>query len=145
MSLNNTKKIIIFLLITCIAIVNGLAQNEQYDTKQCDKAYNHISEEKTNLFQKISRGGASLIPPGYHPFGYKLTVLGETFLSFDGSLDSDIGRFLASFKSGKRKTKSDLKDVWLEIVRVSKKGQSMRILRRLDEFIDFCLNAGFLN
>lgn len=103
------------------------------------------TKKKTSIFEKISRGGASLIPAGYHPLGYKLTTLGTTFLSFDGSLDSDIGRFLSTFKSGKRRSKSDLKDILLEIVRVSKTGQSMRILRKLNDLIDFCLKVGFLS
>ena len=64
------------------------------------------------------RGGALLA--GRHPFGYRMTALGEEFLEFEGSLDSDVGRFLASFKStltGSRKTKSSVKSEWLEILR----------------------------
>lgn len=40
------------------------------------------------------RGGAALnlFPSGYNPFGYGLTPLGQRFLEFDGSLDSDVGR-----------------------------------------------------
>ena len=40
------------------------------------------------------RGGAALnlFPSGYNPFGYGLTSLGQRFLEFDGSLDSDVGR-----------------------------------------------------
>mmetsp|Transcript_33608 Transcript_33608/g.41162 ORF Transcript_33608/g.41162 Transcript_33608/m.41162 type:complete len:163 (-) Transcript_33608:223-711(-) len=91
----------------------------------------------------IPRGGG-LIPAGYHPFGYALTELGERFLQYDGSLDSDIGRFLASFKSG-RKTKKVVKDQWLEVLRVSKTGQSARIYRKLEELISFCVDAGFLS
>jgi hypothetical protein len=91
---------------------------------------------------RIPRGGG-YIPAGWNPFGYFITPLGLTFLEFDGSLDSDVGRFLASLKSG-RKKRSALKEQWLEIVRVSKTGQSMRILRRLDDLIDFCIKAGLL-
>lgn len=91
---------------------------------------------------RIPRGGG-YIPAGWNPFGYFITPLGLKFLEFDGSLDSDIGRFLASLKSG-RKKRSALREQWLEIVRVSKSGQSMRILRRLDDLIEFCIKAGFL-
>lgn len=90
------------------------------------------------------RGGGGFIPGGWNPFGYKITPLGEEFLKFDGSLDSDVGRFMASLKSS-RKTKATIKDNWLEIVRVSKTGQSMRIYRLLDELIQFCLNAGLID
>ena len=93
------------------------------------------------------RGGAALnpFPAGYNPFGYSLTDLGKTYLEFEGSLESDIGKFLSTMKSGKRKSKDTMKEQWLEIVRVSKKGQSMRILRKLDDLIDFCLKAGFID
>lgn len=87
------------------------------------------------------RGGGML--SGWNPFGYGLTDLGTQFLSFEGSADSDVGRFLATFKSG-RKRKKTLKDQWLEIVRVSKSSQSMRIYRLLDDLWQFCIQAGFL-
>ena len=88
--------------------------------------------------------GGGVLPAGYNPFGYKITSLGERYLGYDGSLDSDIGRFLSSVKV-KRKSLKDLKSEWVEIVKVSKKGQSMRIYRSLDDLIDFCLKAGFLD
>lgn len=94
----------------------------------------------------IPRGGAglsSLIPAGYNPLGYKITELGTQFLEFEGSLDSDIGRFLASLKS--RKRHAALKEQWLEIVRVSKTGQTMRIYRTMDDMIAFCLKARLLD
>ncbi|KAL7524019.1 hypothetical protein ACHAWF_000784 [Thalassiosira exigua] len=102
------------------------------------------------------RGGAAAalnpFPSGRHPFGYGLTDLGRRYLSYDGSLDSDVGRFLSSLKGGggdagktKRKTKAALKEQWLEVVRMSKKAQSMRIYRKLDEMIVFCLEAGFVD
>ena len=98
-------------------------------------------------WKDVERGGgfglSSLVPAGYNPFGYKITELGKKFLAFDGSLDSDIGRFLASVKT--RKRFDGIKSQWLEILRVSKAGQSMRIYRSLQELIDFCLNAGFLD
>jgi hypothetical protein len=98
-----------------------------------------------NVYKRIARGGgfASLIPAGYNPFGYKITELGTKFLEFDGSLDSDVGRFLASVKS--RKRFEELKSQWLEIVRVSKTGQSMRIYRSLDDLISFCIKANLLD
>ena len=88
------------------------------------------------------RGGS--IFAGWNPFGYGITSLGLQFLGFDGSLDSDVGRFLASFKSG-RKREQQLKQQWLEIVRVSKAGQSMRIYRKIDELLSFCVKSGFLS
>mmetsp|Transcript_4131 Transcript_4131/g.5406 ORF Transcript_4131/g.5406 Transcript_4131/m.5406 type:complete len:167 (-) Transcript_4131:361-861(-) len=91
----------------------------------------------------IPRGGV-WFPAGYHPYGYGLTELGLEFLKFEGSLDSDIGRFLASLKTGRKKQKV-LKEQWLEVVRVSKTGQSMRILRTLDNLIEFCIKVGFIN
>ena len=84
-----------------------------------------------------------MIPAGYHPLGYKISDLGIKFLEFDGSLDSDVGRFLASLKQ--RKSTAALKAQWMEILRVSKKGQSMRIYRQLQDLTDFCLQAGFIN
>eukprot|EP00536_Pseudo-nitzschia_multiseries_P002635 jgi/Psemu1/183973/e_gw1.35.133.1 len=94
----------------------------------------------------IPRGGfsiSSIIPAGYNPFGYCITELGQKFLEFDGSLDSDVGRLLASVKS--RKRFDTIKSQWLEIIKVSKKGQSMRIYRQLEDLINFCLKAGFLD
>jgi hypothetical protein len=90
----------------------------------------------------LSRCGG-IFPSGYHPFGYALTELGERFLGFEGSKESDVGRFLASLKSG-RKSKSTLKEQWLEVLRVSKSSQSLRIYRMLDELILFSLKAGFI-
>lgn len=107
----------------------------------------HTSASHNYSWRDVERGGAfglsSLIPAGYNPFGYKITKLGQKFLEFDGSLDSDIGRFLSSVRT--RKRFDGIKDQWLEILRVSKKGQSMRIYRSLKELIAFCLEAGFLD
>jgi hypothetical protein len=89
------------------------------------------------------RGGGWIIPAGYNPFGYKITPLGEQFLSFDGSLDCDVGRFLASLKD--RKRFATLKGQWLEVVRVSKLGQSMRIYKNLQELLTLCLNMGLID
>uniref|UniRef100_A0A7S2M921 Uncharacterized protein n=1 Tax=Skeletonema marinoi TaxID=267567 RepID=A0A7S2M921_9STRA len=112
---------------------------------KCD-ATNHVGIDISSL----PRGGAAAaalnpFPSGYNPFGYGLTDLGKEYLSYDGSLDSDVGRFLSSLKSGKRKSAPVLKEQWLEVVRVSKQGQSMRIYRKLDELISFCLKAGFID
>jgi hypothetical protein len=93
---------------------------------------------------RIPRGGGwSWIPAGWNPFGYKITPLGEEFLKFDGSLHGDVGRFLAAMKS--RKTTSSIKQQWLEVVRASHSGQTMRIYRSIDKLIKFCLEAGFIN
>ena len=90
------------------------------------------------------RGGWKIIPAGWNPFGYKITSLGLRYLDFEGSLDGDVGRFLASLKSS-RKTIPTVKDQWLEVVRVSKKGQSMRIYRNLEDLFDFCISAGLID
>ena len=90
------------------------------------------------------RGGGSVIPAGWNPFGYKITSLGHEFLKFEGSVDSDVGRFISSLKT-KRVRYQTLKDSWLEIVRASKSGNSMRILRQLDDLIKFCLAAGLID
>jgi hypothetical protein len=102
----------------------------------------------SSIISSLRGGGAAALnpfPAGYNPLGYRLTALGITFLQFDGSLDSDVGRFLSTLKGGQRKSMSVMKEQWLEIVRVSKKAQSMRIYRRLDDMIDFCLKAGFVD
>ena len=84
-----------------------------------------------------------MIPAGYNPFGYRITELGDSFLEFEGSLDSDVGRFLASLKT--RKKLAELKSQWLEIVRVSKSSQTMRIYRTIDDLIAFCIKARLLD
>jgi hypothetical protein len=89
------------------------------------------------------RGGFGLIPSGWNPLGYKLTSLGEEFLSFEGSRDSDVGRFLASLKE--RKRVKTIKSEWLEILRAAKTAQSMRIYKQRDEMIQFCLKAGLID
>jgi hypothetical protein len=93
----------------------------------------------------LPRGGglAGLIPAGFNPFGYKITDLGTQYLEFEGSLDSDVGRFLASLKT--RKRFEALKAQWLEIVRVAKSAQSMRIYRTLDDLITFCIEARMID
>jgi hypothetical protein len=89
------------------------------------------------------RGGFGLIPSGWNPLGYKLTSLGEEFLAFEGSRDSDVGRFLASLKE--RKRVKTIKSEWLEILRAAKTAQSMRIYKQRDEMIQFCLKAGLID
>lgn len=99
----------------------------------------------SGLDQALERRGGGIIPPGYNPFGYKITPLGERFLEFGPTcLESDVGRLLASLKT-KRKTMSVIQTQWLEIVRVSKTGQSMRIYRTLQDLIDFCLAARLID
>jgi hypothetical protein len=87
--------------------------------------------------------GGGFLPGGYNPFGYKITKLGEQYLAFGETLGSDVGRFLASIKN--RKTKAALKAQWIEIVKVSKTGQTMRIYRTMDELLKFCLDAGLVD
>mmetsp|Transcript_54 Transcript_54/g.109 ORF Transcript_54/g.109 Transcript_54/m.109 type:complete len:157 (+) Transcript_54:194-664(+) len=95
------------------------------------------------LDNTLSIRGGGIIPGGWNPMGYRITKLGEQFLSFDGTLDTDIGRFISSLK--RRKWKSTLKSEWLEILRASKSAQTMRIYRTLDDLLKFCLKAGFIN
>jgi len=99
-------------------------------------------------WKRIERGGgfglSRFVPAGYNPFGYKISELGLKFLELDGSLNSDVGRFLASVKAS-RKRFDTIKSQWIEIVRVSKAGQSMRIYRNLEDLIAFCLKAKLLD
>ena len=100
-----------------------------------------LTDNKSVL--KLRGGGWLFLPAGWNPFGYKMTALGEAFLNFEGSTDGDVGRFLASVRKT-RKTKATLKQNWIEVVRVAKTAQAMRIMRQLDDLIAFCLKAGFL-
>lgn len=95
-----------------------------------------------DLVNIVARGGGAWLS-GINPFGYKMTVFGEEFLKIEGCADSDVGRLIASLKE--RKRHKVLKDQWLEVVRVAKTKQAMRIYRTLDELIAFCLRAGFID
>ena len=101
-----------------------------------------LSSKVTTLPFVIPRGGG-IIPGGYNPFGYRITALGEEFLKFEGSSDSDVGRLLTTLR--KRKKFQAIKEQWLEVLRVSKSGQSMRIYRLLKELLDFAVKAGFVD
>ena len=90
------------------------------------------------------RGGGWIVPAGWNPLGYKITDLGEEYLSYDGALESDVGRFLASLKSGRKRFQT-LKEQWLEVLRVSKTAQSMRIYKKLQDLLQFCLKAGLID
>eukprot|EP00614_Pseudopedinella_elastica_P022199 CAMPEP_0172625602 /NCGR_PEP_ID=MMETSP1068-20121228/144759_1 /TAXON_ID=35684 /ORGANISM="Pseudopedinella elastica, Strain CCMP716" /LENGTH=130 /DNA_ID=CAMNT_0013434941 /DNA_START=55 /DNA_END=447 /DNA_ORIENTATION=- len=84
---------------------------------------------------------------GLHPFGYRITPLGEKFLAFDDTQKSIIGIFLASMRSTVkfgRKRRSILKGEWLEMVRYAKTADASRVYQRLDEIIDFCLKANLI-
>ena len=138
-------KVFWFFVAACLlsSLSNDVSVVDGFEVKDAAKRCFAISIYDISTL----RGGAALnpFPSGYNPMGYGLTDLGKQFLDFDGSLDSDVGRFLASLKSGKRKSKSVMKEQWLEVVRVSKQGQSMRVYRLLDELIAFCLKAGFID
>jgi hypothetical protein len=93
-------------------------------------------------------GGASAgrswwIPSGYHPYGYQITALGEEFLSFPGSLECDLGRFLASLKT--RKTTYALKNAWLEVIRNSKTAQALNVYKNIDRMLQYCLKAKLID
>ena len=124
---------------------DGHEKNFNFSSPPSQKVTSIGQSRTRNLLQTLQiRAGASWLPAGYHPYGYGLTELGLEFLKFEGSLDSDIGRFLASLKTGRKKQKV-LKEQWIEVVRVSKTGQSMRILRTLDDLIAFCVKVGFID
>jgi hypothetical protein len=112
--------------------------------------YSHATRSLSSLLtdRKVLldlRGGGLFLPAGYHPFGYKITPLGEQFLEIHKNcLESDVGRFIASLKN-KRKTFSTLQQEWLEIVRVSKSGQIMRIYRTMKDMIEFCIAARLID
>ena len=130
--------------------LHDLLVNNVDAVMELDDNCNKLINNNPILFvNSVNRGGGFFswfkIPAGYNPFGFRITEFGELFLSFEGSLDSDLGRFLASLKSDKRKTFSTLKSQWLEIVRVSKTSQSMRVYRQIQEFVDFCIQAGFID
>jgi hypothetical protein len=98
--------------------------------------------------QDIRGGGATTglswwIPSGYHPYGYQITALGEEFLSFPGSLECDLGRFLASLKT--RKTTYALKNAWLEVILNSKTAKAMNMYKNIDNMLQCCLKAKLID
>lgn len=100
-----------------------------------DKSHHYRNQRAIGI-----RGGALFA--GYNPFGLAITPLGHEFLAFEGSRDSDVGRLLSSLKS--RKRRATIKSEWLELVRFSKTGQSMRIYQNLEKLLDFLLRCGFI-
>ena len=129
-----------FKIFFCTLVALLLSAESSHAWKQSDSV---ASTSRPTAAHVDVRGGG-YIPAGWHPYGYKITELGEEYLAFEGSLDSDLGRFLASLKT-KRKTVESLKDNWVEVVKVTKSAQSMRILRKLYEYIEFCLKAGLID
>jgi hypothetical protein len=91
----------------------------------------------------VTTGRSWWIPSGYHPYGYQITALGEEFLSFPGSLECDLGRFLASLKT--RKTTYALKNAWLEVIRNSKTAQAMNVYKNIDKMLQYCLKAKLID
>ena len=148
---HDVKFLVVLIMTTVLFLLPDVSSVEGFkgDAIRLFRSHNYFLHDISDI--TTLRGGAAAaaalnpFPSGYHPMGYGLTDLGKQFLDFDGSLDSDIGRFLASLKSGKRKSQSVLKEQWLEVVRVSKQGQSMRVYRQLDDLIAFCLKAGFID
>ncbi|KAJ8600065.1 hypothetical protein CTAYLR_001868 [Chrysophaeum taylorii] len=110
---------------------------------QCTAAWRRLLDGRTEEERRSAlgvRGGGML--DGYHPFGVIITDLGARFLEFEGSRDSDLGRLLSSIKH--RKRRATIKSEWLEIVRVSKSAQALRIYHDLDTLLNFLLAVGFL-
>ena len=131
-----------FILFLCASFSHFIsAERAQLSAPLLSCASSSLRHHDKHTYLSVRGGG--LFPAGWHPMGYKITSVGETFLSFDGSLDSDVGRFLGSLK--KRVTKNTLKAYWLEIVRVAKTGQAMRVYRQIDKLLEFCLSAGLIN
>jgi hypothetical protein len=91
----------------------------------------------------LFRGGGYLSSRRLESTATRITALGEAFLAFDGSLDGDVGRSWQVSEC--RKRMSAMKEQWLEVVRVSKSGQTMRVYRQLQELLDFCLQAGLVD
>jgi hypothetical protein len=139
---SSLKRIVCFLLYVNLCFASSHETNSHSLWLKPVLDVNANAEPTLFVASCVPRGGAFL-PAGWNPFGYKITPLGEQFLSFDGSLDSDVGRFLASLKT--RKTAATLKSQWIEIVKVSKTGQTMRIYRMLQDLLNFCVAAGFIN
>lgn len=140
MRLNKLLAALVLSLV--IELINGKEASVSFSLSH-GQAARHAPSTPGEHPEAFVRGGG-MIPAGWHPFGYKITSLGLQYLEFDGSLETDIGRFLASLKS-QRKTFSTIKSQWLEVVRVSKTGQTMRIYRRLPDLIDFCLKARLID
>ena len=141
---------IIFFVVASCKVFLAAAESFLPPRKQLHVMNNNpISWQVATATEGIPRGGAAAFgfPAGWHPFGYALSELGERYLAFEGSRDGDVGKFLSSTLSGRksRKTRKELRDYWREITRYSKKRQSMRIYRTIDDLIDFCLDAGFMD
>ena len=113
-----------FLFLNCCYWSPVIVDAAAYDPRTAGKthpesfdaapliSFDSQSPSKIARTTHIERGGG-FIPAGWNPFGFKITALGEKFLEFDGSRDSDIGRFLASLT--KRATLSVIKKQWLEV------------------------------
>lgn len=142
-----------WFLLGSTAVASMPGRNPSRDNALFSKSLLPRTETCSSVNQNIDvvlaipRGGGAwfpwFFPPGWNPFGYKLTSLGEEFLKYDGSVNSDVGRFLAGLKQ--RKRFYSIKEQWLEILRVSKSGQSMRIYKQLNELIAFCLRAHLID
>lgn len=89
--------------------------------------------------------------PGVQALGLPHTFMEEfidkitMFLEFGRSNESDVGVFLLTLKGGRRRSIKSLKQQWTTIVRISKGGDHMRVLRKLPEIVEFCLAAGFID
>jgi hypothetical protein len=136
MMMRSTKLLGLFAACVLFGVTSGMA------AENC-RAVEAIDMVRTSVWDDPIPRGGGLLPGGWNPFGYKITELGEQYLGFHGSLDSDVGRFLASLKT--RKSSATLKAQWVEIIKVSKQGQSMRIYRMFQELLQFCLAAGFID
>jgi len=124
---------------------NSISDNFDMDGFSSMGTAQLLSTLRTNLGVLLDQRGGGFFPAGYHPFGYKITALGEQFLGIHNNcLECDVGRFIASMKT-QRKSFATLQQEWLEIIRVSKSGQIMRIYRTMRDMIDFCLAAGLID
>uniref|UniRef100_A0A7S3L3X2 Uncharacterized protein n=1 Tax=Amphora coffeiformis TaxID=265554 RepID=A0A7S3L3X2_9STRA len=149
MKLYHIKDLLLVVLLLVLRVDFSTAWQKRASVyNNNDKSYRPTPRDtlahSNNIVLDLRGGGWLFLPAGWNPFGYKVTALGEEFLKFEGSTDGDVGRFLASVRK-QRKTKATLKQNWVEVVRVAKTAQAMRILRQLDDLIAFCLKAGFLD
>jgi hypothetical protein len=128
---------------------NWQHQEERCRADEEDTTGRIIITSRRLQIQDIRGGGTATtgrswwIPSGYHPYGYQITALGEEFLSFPGSLECELGRFLASLKT--RKTTYALKNAWLEVIRNSKTAQAMNVYKNIDKMLQYCLKAKLID
>jgi hypothetical protein len=113
----------LYLLAFYFSASQGAQHSHVYSKAPSLNRFVKVRNEDTNSLRAAYELRGGYIPAGWNPFGYKLSDLGERFLSSEGALDCDVGRFLASFKTtltSGRKSRSSMKGKWLEVLRYAK-------------------------